>query len=170
MRRVLSLDLDGVLTTQHSRTYGPTTFSRVATAALNHVLTTTPPDLVVIHSTWRKLPEPPPGPYQVNNSWWFWSMDWFVGHCRNQACVLATLPMIEAPWRLSSNRGQEVGMARTDWHQPGDRWVVIDDECDYFVDHPYAEDPDVLIVPTRDDRGLTMEQAGTVCAWWSSHD
>lgn len=172
-RNLLFLDLDGVLTTAGSRAAGGAcAFKPECVAELQALCAGghgSKPDLVVVHSSWRKLPEPPPGPYQPpHDGWWYWSLPWFMDHCRAQGLTaLADLPIVEAAWKFSSRRGTEVAWWLADHGQPDDRVVVVDDEAPDAFDYVIGDDDRVLLVATNDVTGITDTHVAQIVNWWT---
>lgn len=169
--RYLFLDIDGVLTTGRSRYMGePWRFDDRAIAALEHLLLEAQP-AVIVHSSWRKLPEAPEGPWKFppSSSWWFWSLDWFRELCAHQGCSeLSSRLSGEAPFKLSSTRGQDIMMWIVQNHQKGDTYVVLDDEVS-TIRKALGHRDDVLVIETNDGFGLTREQVDSALAWWRDH-
>lgn len=166
-KKILFLDIDGVLTTLRSRrSGGPSRFDERAVEALTRLLLSARTD-VIIHSSWRKLPEPPPGQWTFPppSWWWFWDFNWFKELCRHQNCAaLADCIRDEAPFTISSNRGQEIALWLNENHQEGNKYVVLDDEVNTIRDS-LADRNDVLIVKTDDESGLTTEHVDVALSW-----
>ena len=94
--RVLFLDIDGVLTTRSSRTLDYWRFGLDAIEAMRHLLARGKPDLCVVHSTWRKLPEAPE--IKPEDTWWFaknplpvWSHSVWRAICQHQGLTCVEL-------------------------------------------------------------------------------
>ena len=170
--RYLLLDLDGVLTTGPSRyMWDPTKFDERAIAAIEHLLLESQA-AVVVHSSWRKLPEAPPGPWKFPPalSWWYWSLNWFRELCKHQgANELAARLFAEAPFKFTTSRGQEIFMWIDQNHKKGDTYVVLDDEV-YTINESLGHRKDVLVIETNDKTGLTREQANQALAWWKEKE
>ena len=166
--RYIMLDLDGVLTTGPSRAAGgPSMFDARAVKQIERLVSLSQAS-VVIHSSWRKLPDAPEPPWAFPpaDSWWNWSLPWFKGLCRSQgAHELASSLVGEAPFRLNSERGEEVKWWMDDNNIYGNSYVVLDDQMELIT--PWLEGrPDVLTVKTNDGFGLTEGQVDMIITWW----
>lgn len=163
---VVFLDLDGVLTTTLSRAQGgPTAFDSRAMAALERLLAETGA-LVVVHSSWRKLPEAPPGPpwpFPVPHGWWFWSLPWFKALCKFQGMreLPARLYDVAPVERYSSTRGADIATWIHSDGSPDEFYIILDDETS-TIEAAVGYMPNVLIVSTDDDVGLTEDQVDKI--------
>lgn len=184
-RRVLFLDVDGVLTTNRSRSREhPAEFDPRACEALTYVMMHALPH-IVLHTSWRKMPEPPPeeGPpwvHPVHGDWWYFSMDWFKSHCDYYGLYYLP-PLLHpkhpiAPYKMSSNRGFEVAMWCDQHDYPHNSYVILDDETDAFsyflkageVGKSSIPSDRTKLVTCHNDTGLTMKQAEAIVQWWQS--
>lgn len=165
MSRVLSLDIDGVLTTEASRGRDYWCFGVDATEAFRCLLQEAQLDLCLVHSSWRKLPEEP-HPVALDDTWWMygdggyptWSHDLWRSICHRQG-IEWTVPLLDAPFQLGTDRGIEVGMWVCDHLRAEDRLVALDDEAHLLHAQPWSRQPNVLVLQTDDHTGLTQSQA-----------
>lgn len=179
VRKILFLDMDGVLTTAASRDKGgPDCFSDFAVAAMRRLLRVGKPDTIVIHSSWRKLPEPPP-PYDdpenwrfpSPDGWWYWDLDWFRALCDSQQLYeLAQHPDIQvAKYKFSSSRGHEIAWWIDDNGKDTDRHIIIDDEP-YTIREAMGRNNrdglNVMLIETSDVTGLQEDQVDEALEWW----
>lgn len=176
--RVLFLDIDGVLTSAHSRRQRWDAFDPAATSAFRYLLAHGKPDRVVVHSSWRKLPEPPG--YTVplvggGHAQCAWASDhsiWFE-LCRQQGLsALADVPHEDCPYKYSSHRGHEINMWLSNNADPANRYVVLDDYTDELIRetvtyaHPAAA-ARTCFINTSDARGLHLDEATRAVAHWT---
>ena len=166
VRKILFLDVDGVLTTARSRPTSPETFDPRAVVAMERLLKEAEPNRIVMHSSWRKLPKPPAPPWTFPSPtwWWYFSRSWWRKLCQfHGATTLAATPLELAKYKMSSTRGEEVSFWLTEHGAPDDRYVVLDDEIGYFRN---VDDDRVLLVSTDDATGLTDAQVDEILEWW----
>lgn len=168
-RRILFLDIDGPLTTQVSRQTNPEVFGIRAADAMKFLLSEGKPDLCVVHSSWRKLPEPSDSETAMGSfGGYYWSHDLWRDICRAQNLgEFDALALEDAPFKMSSNRGHEISW----WldRNPSDvtaAKVILDDEMSLIEGHDYAQRDDTLLVRCDDAVGITMEQAHQAVAFW----
>lgn len=170
-RKILSLDIDGVLTTKMSRRRDYWCFGTSALRAFQHLLQEGQPDLCVVHSSWRKLPKAPPT--QLEDTWWMygdggfpvWSHDLWRSICHRQN-LNWQVPLVDAPYKLTTHRGHEVGMWLAEHEQSDDRIVVLDDEAWLLQRQPWSKRPHVRVFETDDRHGLTQSQAAEAVRFW----
>lgn len=163
MARILFLDIDGVLTTADSRLVDATSFSPAAVAAMTRLVSRGRPDKVVVHSTWRKLPEPP-----GYGNGYCWSHDYWYEVCQAQGLqALTKIPHEDAPYTKGTQRGAEICWWLAKHHQPEHRYVILDDELHKFSPMIVGWSHCILGIATRDEEGLTLEQAERAVDYWS---
>lgn len=168
-RRILFLDIDGPLTTERSRGMDWEAFDRDAVQAFKLLLGEGKPDLVVVHSTWRKLPHPDELARSGQDWGYCWSHTWFRGHCHKQGLSeLADLPLEDAPFDFHrferTDRTEEIEKWLDDNHVSGNRYVILDDEDlrDAFAERRM----DTHVVVCDDRTGLTLDQARAAVRFW----
>lgn len=170
--RYIMLDLDGVLTTGPSRSVGgPSNFDARAVKQIERLLSLSQAS-VIIHSSWRKLPEAhePPWTFPPPDDWWYWSLPWFRELCRSQdAHELASRVDDVAPFRMTDDRGREVYEWMVDNHVSGNSYVVLDDQVELITSWLTGRD-DVFMVKTNDGFGLTSGQVDMILAWWDKEN
>lgn len=172
--RYVFLDIDGVLNNfAPSKTYSTdsTVFDVLAVDAIEYLLQESQAR-VIVHSSWRKLPEAPEPPwvFPPPSTWWAWSLEWFKELCRFQGAVtLASRLRGVAPYTFSSTRGHDINSWIAQNHEDGDSYVVLDDQVSTIVAAVGQRD-DVLIIETDSDVGLTHEQANEAIVWWKKHE
>lgn len=143
------MDIDGVLTTLHSRRISADTFNPVAVKALNKLLDLKP-SWVAIHSSWRKVYFP---------GYFVWNLSEFLDLCESQGLNLKKFPVEEVPYKLSTYREVEVKMYLAS--NPRVRAVVLDDEL-YQCDFPLEN---ILVVTTADATGLLESEVDEIEKW-----
>ena len=158
-QRILFLDIDGVLNSSKSRQHSFSRFDPNAIQAMKLLIGEGRPDRVVVHSSWRKLPEPP-----GYSGGYCWSHEYWFGLLRDQGLSeLADLPHEDAPFTLTSCRVTEILMWLADNDTEENRYVVLDDEI--RVDTELSEQERLLVIQTDDDLGLTLPQARDAVQW-----
>jgi hypothetical protein len=170
MIRLLFLDIDGPLTTEESRTEaGYEAFDYRAVEAFNYLLSAGDPHLCVVHSSWRKLPEPGPGAWAEGGGY-FWSHQLWRELCAKQG-LKWNLALEDAPFKFSSDRGHEIGfwLEANPWAEEGARLVIVDDDMHLIRPHPYASWTNTLLLECDDaGAGFTMSQARQAVDFWES--
>lgn len=166
--RILFLDIDGPLTTQRSRAAkGCNAFDSEAVKAFNHLLRHGRPQLCVVHSAWRKLPEPAPGAW-ADDGGYFWSHALWQDLCRRQG-LHWDAPLEDAPFEPGSDRGREIGfwLDANPWAARDARLVIVDDQMHLIRPHAYARWATTLLLKCDDENaGLTLAQAEAAVAFW----
>jgi hypothetical protein len=161
-RKVLFLDIDGVLTTGVSRTLEDLGRfdSRCVRAIEKLCVSHAKPDLIVLHTSWRKFTSE--SPYRLRDFSYVWNLEDFIQDCIFQGAEnLAKIPMMEAPFSDNSDRVEEVARSISDIGESNDSYVIIDDEWDVL----WTPD-NTMIIHTDDFDGLTHEHVDRIIEWW----